>query len=169
MTVSNKIVIEVAKAKNILYIHSSFCPLFGEKVNLIYVLQFVFNDLQHLLISLKRSLEYFHDVELLYPVDKFQTFWIFKMFTCLKSISLYQRPTQSWGLNLNMWTYWGSKIFEICQMLLRLFCLNKDQFWFLRMLRTFSTKVWQIKIQLGNSNCSATITLIGVTKVANER
>ena len=41
--------------------------------NLIYVLQFVFDDLQHLLISLARSIKYFYNVELLYPLDKFQT------------------------------------------------------------------------------------------------
>ena len=35
------------------------------------------DDLQHLLISLARGLKYFHDVELLYPFDEFQTNWIF--------------------------------------------------------------------------------------------
>ena len=38
---------------------------------------FVFNDLQHLLISLARGLKYFYDVELLYPLDEFQTNLIF--------------------------------------------------------------------------------------------
>ena len=41
--------------------------------NLIYVLQFVFDDLRHLLISMARNLKYVHDVELLYPSDEFQT------------------------------------------------------------------------------------------------
>ena len=40
-------------------------------VNLILVLPFVFDDLQHLLISLARGIKHFNDVELLYPLDKF--------------------------------------------------------------------------------------------------
>ena len=32
---------------------------------------FVFDDLQHLLISLDRGLKYFYDVELLYPLEEF--------------------------------------------------------------------------------------------------
>ena len=65
----------------------------------------------------------------------------FMMFVFSKSVPWYMWPTQSWGLNLNMWTCWRSKVFEICQILLLLFCLNKDQFWFLRMLRTSSAEV----------------------------
>ena len=79
------------------------------------MLQFVFDDLQHLLISMARSFKYFHNVELLYPSDEFQTLWIFNMFTCLYSIPWYMWPTLSWGLNLNMWTCWRSKVFEIRQ------------------------------------------------------
>ena len=41
------------------------------------MLQFVFDDLQQLLISLERGLKYSYNVELLYPADKFQTNWIF--------------------------------------------------------------------------------------------
>ena len=59
-------------------------------------------------------------------------------------------------------------MFETRQILLLLFCLNKDQFWFLLMLRTSSAEVWQKKMQ-GNANFSAPKTVIGVTKVANER
>ena len=36
----------------------------------ITVLQFVFDDLQHLLISLARGLKYFHNFELLLPSDE---------------------------------------------------------------------------------------------------
>ena len=107
------------------------------------MLQFVFDDLQHLLISMARSFKYFHDV--LYPSDKFQTLLIFNMFTCSYSIP-YMWPTRSWGLNLNMWTCWRSKVFEICHILLLLFCLNKDQFWFLLMLKTSSAEVRQKKL-----------------------
>ena len=46
-------------------------------VNLIYVLQFVLDDLQHLLIGLARGIKYFNNVELLYPPDEFQTNLIF--------------------------------------------------------------------------------------------
>ena len=36
------------------------------------MLKFVFDDLQHLLISLARGIKYFNDVKLLNPLDKFQ-------------------------------------------------------------------------------------------------
>ena len=66
--------------KHTFFIQSWFCPLFVKRlifwqhqrgavvaaVSLIKVLQFVFYDLQPLLISLARGLKYFHDVELLY-------------------------------------------------------------------------------------------------------
>ena len=40
-------------------------------------MQFVFDDLQYLLISLARGLKYFNDLELHCPLDVFQTNWIF--------------------------------------------------------------------------------------------
>ena len=46
-------------------------------VILIYVLQFVFDDLQYLLISLARGIKYLNGVELLYPLDEFQKKSIF--------------------------------------------------------------------------------------------
>ena len=91
---------------------------------------------QALLNDLSRDLNYFDDVELDFPCNKFQTFWIFNIFTCLYLILWYLWPTQSWGLNLNIWTCLRSKMFEICLILLLLFCLNNDQFWLLLMLRT---------------------------------
>ena len=54
-------------------------------------------------------------------------------------------------------------------MLLLLFCLNKDHFWFLLMLRTSSAEVRRKKKLQGNANCTAPETVIVVTKVANER
>ena len=101
----------------------------------------VFDDLLHLLISLARSVKYFNNVELLYPSDTFQTLWIFNMVTCSYLIPWCVWPTGCWGLNLNMWTCWRSKVIEIQQILLLWFCLNKDQFWFLFMLRTSSAEV----------------------------
>ena len=117
-----------------------------------------------------RSFKYFHIVELLYPSDEFQTLWLFNMFTCSYSIPWYMWPTQSWGLNLNLWTCWRSKVFEIRQILWILFCLNKDQFWFLLMLITSSAEVRQRKRKMqGNTNCSAPNTVTGVAKVVLER
>ena len=83
---STKKVIEVGKSNFfIFFIQSWFCPLFCVKVifltalvravatavNLIYALQFVFDDFLLLLISLATGIKYFNDVELLYPLDKF--------------------------------------------------------------------------------------------------
>ena len=62
-------------------------------------------------------------------------------------------------------------MFETRQVHLMLFYLNKDQFCFLLMLKTSSAEVWKkIKKKCqGNENCSAPTTVIGLTKVANER
>ena len=84
-----------------------------------------------------------------------------------QSHDTYGQP-ETEGLNLNRWTCWRSKVFEIRQMLLMLFCLKKDQFWFLLMLRTSSAEVHKKFLQ-GFANCSAPKTVIGVRKVANER
>ena len=62
--------------------------------------------------------------------ETFHTFWILNMFTCSYLIPWYIWPTRSWGLNLNMWTCWGSKMFEKSLILLLLLCLNKDRFGF---------------------------------------
>ena len=97
MTVITKKVIEVGKRKKhtfsfkadfvhffvkslIFWQHQRWAVVIA--VSLIYVLQFVFEDLQHLFISLANGLKYFHNVELLYPSDTFQIFLIFNMFTC---------------------------------------------------------------------------------------
>ena len=48
--------------------------------------------------------------------DEFQTLWIFNMFTCSNSIPSFVLATCIMGLNMNMWTCWRSKVFEIRQM-----------------------------------------------------
>ena len=58
-----------------------------------------------------------------------------------QSHDTYGQHKTGW-LNLNIRTCWRSKVVEICQMQM-LFCLNKDQFWFLLMLRTSSAEVQQ--------------------------
>ena len=44
-----------------------------------------------------------------------------------------------------MFLYLRSNLFETRQMLLLLFSINKDQFWFFLMLRTSSAEVWHTK------------------------
>ena len=117
-----------------------------------------------------RSFKYFHNVELLYPSDEFHVLWIFNKFTCSYLIPWHMWPTQKWGLNLNMWTCWRSKELEICQILFLLFCLNKDQFWFLLMLKTSSAEVRQRRKNLaGKYKLLSPKTVTGLSKVANER
>ena len=92
MTVSTKKVIEVGNGKKHTFsFKADFVHFFVKRlifwqhqcravvaaVNLIKVLEFVFDDLQHLLISLARGIKYLNDVELLYPLDEFQTNLIF--------------------------------------------------------------------------------------------
>ena len=88
------------------------------------------------------------------------------MFTCSYSIPWYMWPTQSWGLNLNMWTCWRSKVFEICQMLLLLFCLNKTIFGFCS-----RSQLLQLKFS-GKKKLCRELQIAQpprVSKVANER
>ena len=56
---------------------------------------------------------------------------------------------------------------ETCLVLLSLFCLIKDQFWFLLMLRTPAVEACKKKHK--NANCSAPKTVTRVTKVNNLR
>ena len=72
--------------------------------------------------------------------DKFQTLWIFNMFTFTFIFNpMIHVANTKLGIEFYLWTW--SKVFEICQILLLLFCPNKDQFWFLFMLRTSSAEV----------------------------
>ena len=108
MAGSNKKVIEVEKTKKhtfsfkALFVHFLVTRLiFGyhqrgaviAAVKLIKVFKFVLDDLQHLVITMARSFKYFHNVELLYASDEFQTLWIFNMFPCSYSIPRYMWPT----------------------------------------------------------------------------
>ena len=89
VTVRTKKVIEVGnRLKHTFSFKDEFFHFFWKYVNFLrapvwsccycgQVLQFVFDDLQHLLISLARGLTYFDNVELLYPLDEFHTNWIF--------------------------------------------------------------------------------------------
>ena len=64
---------------------------------------------------------------------------------------------------------WRSKVFEICQILLFLFCPNKDQFWIQLMLKISSADVWRRKKTVqGNTNCSAPQYSYRGSMVANE-
>ena len=55
-----------------------------------------------LLNYLSRDFKYLKLVELVFPLVKLKTFWIFNMFACSYSITLYLWPAQSLGLNLNI-------------------------------------------------------------------
>ena len=48
--------------------------------------------------------------------DEFQRIWIFDMFTCSNSIPSFVLTTGIMGLNMKMWTFWRSKMFETRQM-----------------------------------------------------
>ena len=130
----------------------------------------MFDDLQHLLINLARGLRYFHDVELLYPSDEFQTSWIFYSKHTKQKHQFYRvADTIKSDVFVFLFLYERSNLFEPRQMLLLLFCLNKDQFWFLLMLRISSAEAQQKQNLKGNANCSAPKTVIAMNKVANER
>ena len=116
------------------------------------MLKFVFDDLQHLLISMARSIKYFHKVELLYPSGSS---------TCLH---VHIQSHDTFGQQKAGDWIWKCEHVEICQICLLLFCLNKYQFWFLLMLRTSLAEVRRRKKTLqGNTNCLAPNT------TANER
>ena len=107
------------------------------------MLQLVFHDLQHLLISMARSFKYFYNV--LTHLTKFKHF---ESSTCShvhiqSNDTCGQHEAGEW-----IWTCEhvedpkGLKFFQI---LLILICPNKDPFWFLLMLRTSSAEVWREK------------------------
>ena len=109
--------------------------------------QYEFDDLQHLLIILARGLRYFHDVELLCPSDEFQRNWIFNREHTKQKHQFYRvGHTLKVMFLFFLFLYLRTNLFETRQMLLLLFCLNKDQFWFLLMLRTSSAEVRQKKV-----------------------
>ena len=110
---------------------------------------------------------FFYNVELLYPLDEFQTIYIFYRGN-IKHKHHFYRVTDTIKVMFLFYVAL-SNFFKTRYMLLLLFCLNKGQFWLLIMLRTFSVIAWQKKTLQENANCSAPKTVIGVTKVANER
>ena len=97
-------------------------------------------------INLARGLKYLYNVEPLYPLDELQTNWIFYRGNIKHktSVLLCGRQDES-DFFCFMFLYKRSNLFKTRQMILLLFCLNKDQFWFLLMLRTSSAEVWRKK------------------------
>ena len=137
-------------------------------VNLIKVLQFLFADLQHLLISLARSIKYFYDVELLYPVDEFQTNLIFYGGNIKQKHNFYCVADT---INVMFLFYvsllkikfvWNSSnAFPVILPQQRPVLVSASA-------QNFFSWSSAKKMLQGNANCSAPKTVIGVTKVANE-
>ena len=129
----------------------------------------MFDDLQHLLISLARGIKYFHDVELLYPSEEFQTNWIFYREHTIQNNHFYCVADTI----KVMFLFFCFSIEEpICLKLVRCFCCNsastKTRFGFCSCSELPQLKFGKKSLQ-GNANCSAPKSVIGVTKVANER
>ena len=129
----------------------------------------MFNDLQHLLISLARGLKYFHDVELIYPSDEFQTNWTFYREHTKQKHHFYRVVHTIKVMRL----FFRFSIKDpICLKHVKCFCCysasTKTSFGFCSCSELLQLKFGKMFLQ-GNANCSAPKTVIGVTKVANER
>ena len=124
------------------------------------MLQFVFNNLQHLFISMARGLTYLNNIELLYPFDKFQRNWIMYREHTKQKHQFYRVAD---AIKVIFFFFFVSllkiKFVWNSSNALLFFCLNKDNFWFLLMLRTSSAEVRQEKSQ-GNANCSPPKTVV---------
>ena len=129
----------------------------------------MFDDLQHLLISLARVVIYSYDVELLYPLDEFQTNLIFYRGN-IKQKHHFYRLADTIKV---MFLFYVSQIKDqICLKLVKCFCCysasTKTSFGFCSCSELLQLKFGE-KMQIANANCSAPKTVIGVTKPANER
>ena len=137
--------------------------------NLVFWFWTKLEKLHHLWIDLARGLKYFDDVELVYPPDPFQVCSIFNMFT-----ENYNKPRLP-AANTAQGFY-----FFCCEHIkdptnlkrVRYFCFypasKKTSFGFCSCSELLQLKFGKKKLQR-NANCSAPKTVIGVTKVANER
>ena len=101
-----------------------------------------------LLIALSRVLKYIDDVELVFPSDEFQVCSIFNMLTRNEDKPWMPLANRKLGFFFFffLWMYNRSNKLETHQILLVIFCVKKDQFWFLLMLRTSLAEVRQTKI-----------------------
>ena len=177
-------VIEVGKNKKIYFFTQSwFCSLFGVKVYFLIeparnccccgqfdiVVTICVGDLQHLLISLARSLKYFKDVELLYPSDKFQTNWIFYREHTIQNNPFYcvadtiKVMVLFYVSLLNIQFVWNSlDAFAVILPQQRPVLVSAHA-------RNFFRWSSAKKTSQGNANYSAPKTVIGMTKIKNER
>ena len=134
------------------------------------MLKFGFTDLQHILIILARGLKYFYDIELLYPLDEFQTNWIFFRGN-IKHKHLFYRVGDTIKV---MFLFHVSSIKDpICLKLVKCFCYcsasTKTSFGFCSRSKLLRLKFGNNNKKLqGNANYSALKAVIGMTKVANE-
>ena len=108
---------------------------------------------QHLLISLARGVKYFYNVELLHSLDKFQTNLIFYRGN-IKQKHHFYRVAETIKVMSNAFAVILSQQRPV------LVSTHAQNF--------FSWSSAKKMLQ-GNANCSAPKTVIGVTKVANER
>ena len=125
--------------------------------------------MQHLLISLTRGSKYFYKIELLYPLDEFQTNWIFfrgnikqkHHFYCVANTIKVMFLFYVSLLKIKfVWNSSSAFAVILPQQRPVLVSAHAQNF--------FSWSPAKKKFQ-GNANCSAPKTVIGVTKVANER
>ena len=128
------------------------------------------DDLQHLLISLSRGFKYFHDVELLYPLDKFERNWIFYRGNIKQKHHFYRVADT---IKVMFWFYVLSIKDPICWKLVKCFCcyssISKTSFGVCSCSELLQLKFVGKNMLQGNANCSAPKTVIGVTKAANDR
>ena len=96
------------------------------------------------LIVLSRDLNYLDVFELFFPLDKFQVFFNLQHGNTrlIQTLAICGQHA-AMVCFICLWIYGRSNKLETSQILLSLFCLKKDQFWFLLMLRTCAAEVCQ--------------------------
>ena len=130
----------------------------------------MFDDLQHLLTCLARGVKYFYNVELLFPLEEFQTNLIFYRgnikqkhhFYCVATMIKERFLCYVSILKIKfVWNSSNAFAVNLPQQKPVLVSAHAQNFFSLSLAGGKKT------LQ-GNANCSAPKTVMGVTKVANE-
>ena len=134
------------------------------------MLQFVFDDLQHLLIRLARVIKHFYNVELLYPLDEFQKNLIFYRGNIKQKHHFYRVADTIKVMFLFYVSLLNIKLVWNSSNAFAVILPQQRPVWVSAHAQNFfSWSLAKKKPLQWNANCSAPNTLIGVTKLGNKR
>ena len=134
-----------------------------------FKIQFVFDDLQHLLISLARGIKFLYNVELLYPLDEFQTNLIFYRGNIKQKHHFYCVADKIKAMFLFYVSLLKTKFVSNLSDAFAVILPQQRPVLVSAHAQNFFSWSLPKKTLQGNANCSAPKTVKGVTNVANGR